>query len=99
MRVAVDIQRLPVNVARAAQREMQHAACDGRIADLVDQNEAAELAALPVSLEHQRLVRREVCNTDGIEAQGFGSQMLHCIHIDLIFRTVDRRRSPLRREF
>ena len=56
MRVAIDVEGLPMHVARAAQREMQHAGGDCRVADLVDQNEAAQFAAGLIGLEYQRFV-------------------------------------------
>ena len=40
----VDVEVLPVDVAGAAQREVERAGGDGRVALAVDQDEAAELA-------------------------------------------------------
>src|SRR3546814_7059466 len=40
--VAVDVGRLPMHILRAAEAEVQHARGDGRVGELVDQDEAAE---------------------------------------------------------
>src|SRR6201999_2848675 len=98
MRIAIHIQRLPMYVAGPAQSEMQHTGGHGGIADLIDKNEAAELAALLIRFEHQRLVDGKVCNADGIQAQSLGGEMLQGIDVDLVFGTVDGRGDKLRGE-
>ena len=45
MRLAADVDMLPVDVLRAAQREVDHAGGDRRVGQLVDQDEAAERPA------------------------------------------------------
>ena len=54
----VDLGRLPVDVGRAAQREVDHPAADRRIGDAVDQDEGAHLAVFAVGIERDRLVER-----------------------------------------
>ena len=56
VRLAADVEVLAVDVERPAQREMEHPACDRRIGQLVDQDEAAER---PVGLDPRlRTARR-----------------------------------------
>ena len=43
MRIAIDIDGLPMDVVRAPEREIDHARADGRVGDPVDQDEAAEI--------------------------------------------------------
>ena len=98
VRVAIDVERLPVHIARTAQRKMQHARGNRRIADLIDQNEAAELAAFLIGLEHQGLVRGQIRDANGIEAQRLCGKVFHRVDVDLILRAVDGRGRELRRE-
>ncbi len=77
---------------------MQHPRGNRRIADLVDQNEPAELAAFLVRFEHQGFVGGQIRDADGIEAQGLRGELLHRIDVDLILRAVHRGRHELRRE-
>ena len=52
MMLAADVCGLPVDVLRTAQREVKHPRRDGGVADLVDQDEAAERAILLIGFEH-----------------------------------------------
>ena len=58
MGLAADVERLPMDILRPPQREVQHARRDRRIAELVDQDEAAERAVgraamlVAIGLEH-----------------------------------------------
>jgi hypothetical protein len=48
-----DVERLPMHVLGPAQREMQHAAANCRIGQLVDQDKPAKRAAVGIRLEHR----------------------------------------------
>src|SRR3546814_16003368 len=53
----VDVQRLPVQVGRAPQCEIDGAAGDGGVGLAVDQDEAAQLAVVRIALEGDRPVQ------------------------------------------
>ena len=96
MEIARHVGRLPMDILCPAQREVQHARCDGGIADLVDQDEAAQRPVLFIGLEHDLLVGRQVGDTDGVQFQRLGRQMFHRIDVDLIFGLLDGRGDHLR---
>ncbi len=82
----VDVERLPMHIARAAQGKVQHAGGDRGIADLVDEDERAQIAAFRIGLKYQRLVRGQIGDADGVETQGLRGQMFHGVDVDLVFR-------------
>ncbi len=94
MRRTIDLDRLPVDILRAPQREMQHARADGAVGDLVDQDEAAKVAVGLVGLERDRPVQREVADADLVELQRLGRQMLQRVDVDLVFQAPEPWRKP-----
>src|SRR5205823_13586134 len=56
----VDVERLPADVVRPAQRKLQEAGADRRIGQPVDEDEAAEIAAHPVRLEDHRTAQLQI---------------------------------------
>ena len=72
VRLAADVEMLPVDVVRAAQREVEHARGDRRVGQLVDQDEAAERAVGAravdrIRLEHDRAVGRDLGDADRVQ--------------------------------
>src|SRR5207248_1213584 len=59
-RGAVDLERLPRDVVRAAQGKMEQPGADGVVGDAVDEDEAAGVAVLRVRVEGDRLAQLEV---------------------------------------
>src|SRR5262249_4667949 len=57
----------------------------------VDQNEAAQLAALSVFLEDQGLIELQLDHADIVELEAFGGKMLQRIDVDFVFERVDGR--------
>ncbi|MND74614.1 hypothetical protein D3C80_662110 [compost metagenome] len=82
MGLAVDVDRLPVHVLRAAQGEVQHAGADRAVAQPVDDDEAAGVAVVGVGIEGDRPVQVQVADADAVEFQGLGRQVLQAVHID-----------------
>ena len=90
MGLAADVEVLAMDVQRAAQREMQHAAGDRRVGELVDQDEPAERlvgarALDRIRLEHDLAVGRELGHADRVQSQRRRRKMLQRIDVDLIF--------------
>lgn len=84
MVLAADVGRLPMHVGRAPQRKADHAGGNGAVAQLVDQDEPAEIAVFGVRLERDRPVRGNVDGADGIELQRLRRQVLHRVDVDLV---------------
>ena len=55
------VDRLPVDVLRAAQREVQQPGADGRVREAVDDDEAAHVAVVGVRVERDRADRWRSC--------------------------------------
>jgi hypothetical protein len=87
----VDIHVLPMDVAGAAQCEVERPRSDGRIALPIDQDEGAELPVVGVRLERHRLVQVDVAVRDFIEFEMLGRQVLLRVDIDLVLDFGDRR--------
>ena len=85
-----DVDRLPVDVVRAAQREMQHARADRRIRHAIDQDEAAEVVIVRIGRERQWTIQRDVADADRVQAERLAGQMLHRVHADLVLLAGDR---------
>ncbi len=96
MLFAGDVDRLPVHVLRAAQAEVDHARGDGRIGDLVDQDEAAQLATVGIGCEGQRLVGCQFDDTDAVQLEGLRRKMLEAVDVDLELGLLDRGAHHLR---
>src|SRR3546814_8426007 len=75
-----------MDILRAAQAEVQHPRRNGRVGQLVDQDEAAERAIVGIGLEHDRLVGRNLDHADAVQVQRLGRQMVERVDVDLIFR-------------
>ena len=65
----VDVERLPVHVLRAAQREMQQSRPHRRVAQAIDQDETAQLAAFAVRLEDDGSVQFEAADANIVEVE------------------------------
>src|SRR5215471_983203 len=65
----VDVERLPVDVLRTAQREVDEAGADGTVGDAVDEDEAAEGAIVRVGLEGDRLIELDLAHADVVELE------------------------------
>ena len=87
----VDVERLPVDVLRAAQREVEQAGADGGVGQPVDQDEAAGVAVLRVGVEGDRPVELEVADADLVELERLGGEVLERVDVDLVLGLGDRR--------
>src|SRR5215472_10535749 len=65
----VDVERLPVDVLRAAQREVDQAGANRAVADAVDEDEAAQGAIVRVGLEGDRLIELDLAYPDVVELE------------------------------
>src|ERR1700728_2980456 len=83
-RLLVDVERLPVNILRSAQREVQRTGGQRVMRDAIDQNEAAEIAATGVWLECDRAVELELADANLVELEAFGRQVLPGVDIELV---------------
>ena len=93
---AGDVQRLPVDVLRAAQAEVQHPGANGAVGQLVDQDDPAQRPVAGIGIEHQRLVGGDLGHADGVEVERLGSQPLHRVDIDRVLGRGDRDGDGLR---
>ena len=92
----VHVERLPVDVLRAAQREMHQPGAHGRVGQAVDQDEAARIAVLGIRIERDRLIEREVADADLVQRERLRGEMLERVDVDLVLRLRDRRRDDFR---
>ena len=65
----VHVERLPVHVAGAPEREVQHAGADRVVGDAVDEDEAAGVAVDLVGIEGDRAVELEVAHADLVQVE------------------------------
>ena len=78
VRVAGDVERLPVDVLRRG--AARSAACPAATVALVSLSirmKPPSVAAVGIGLEHDRLVGRQIGDADGVELERLGRQMLH----------------------
>ena len=85
MRLLVDLDRLPVDVLRAAQREVQQPRADRVVGQPVDQDEAAGVAVLRVGIERDRLVEIEVADADLVQMQRLAARCSSVLTLTLYF--------------
>ena len=86
---AGDVDGLPVDVAGAAEREVQHAGGDGGVGFAVDQDEAAQRAAGFVGLPDDGLGGGERDDADAVQGQRLGGEVLGGVDVDLVFERLD----------
>src|SRR3546814_1001711 len=91
----VDVQRLPVQVGRAPQCEIDGAAGDGGVGLAVDQDEAAQLAVVRIALEGDRPVQLEVATADLVARQLRRRQRSLRVDVDLVPDLRDRKSKSL----
>src|SRR5215469_14912369 len=77
----VDVERLPVHVLRAPQREMNQPRSHRRIADAVDEDEAAKGAVARVRLERDRLVELDLADADVVELEALRGRVLERVDV------------------
>src|SRR3546814_10988097 len=76
MGLATYVERLPMDILRAAQAEVQHPRTDGRIGQLVDEDEPAERSVVGIGFKDNRLVGAEFDDADAVEAECLGREMV-----------------------
>ena len=85
-RLGGDVDRLPVHVGGAAQREVQQAGADGGVGDAVDEDEAAHVAVVDVGIERDRPVGARSADADLVEVERLGREVLERVDVDLVLR-------------
>ena len=73
-----------MDVRRAAQREVDHAAGDCRIGHTVDQDERAHAAIFSIGLECNGAIKRKIAGRDLVEVEVLGGEVLERVHVDLV---------------
>ena len=96
-RGAVDLERLPRDVVRAAQRELQQAGADRVVRDAVDEDEAARVAVLRVRVEGDRLAQLDVDDADRVQLEMVRGDAVERVDVELVLDRRDRGRDRLRR--
>ena len=92
----VDVGRLPVNVVGPPQGEVQQAGADRIVRQAVDQDETAGISVLPIGVEGDRAIHREVAHADLVQLEPLRGEVLQGIDVHAIFRVGDRRGHGLR---
>ena len=95
-RGAVDLVRLPGDVVRAAQREVQQAGADRVVRDAVDEDEAARVAVLRVRVEGDRLAQLDVDDADLVQLEVVRGDAVERVDVELVLDRRDRGRDRLR---
>ena len=88
-RILVHVERLPMDVGRAPQTEIDHAGADRRIGEAVDQDEAARVAVLVIGIEGDGLRRGDIAVADFVQMQGLAGQMVERVDVDLVLQFGD----------
>ena len=82
-----DVERLPMDVLRAAQREVQHARRDRGVGQLVDQDEAAERRGLSRRARTRAAGRSRGCATPiALSSSVLAARCSMRVDVDLVFR-------------
>src|SRR5690606_3705509 len=79
---AADVERLPLDVGGPAQGEADQAGAGRLIGLAVDQDQAAEVAAVGVGLEGQGRVEVQVADGDVVELERAGREVFAGLDID-----------------
>ena len=93
--LAGHINRLPVDVGGAAEREVDQAERDRVIGLTVDQDEAAGQAVDHIGIKWDRLVKREGGDANLVEFQRAGRGFGHRVDVDAVLGRVDGGRDGL----
>ena len=95
----VDVDVLPVDVAGAAQREVERAGGDGRVALAVDQDEAAERAIVAHRARTRSAGRGAGCSSaTSLRSRCLAASVLLRVDVDLVLDLGDRRADRARAE-
>ena len=86
----VHLQRLPVDVLRAAQREVQHAGADRLAGQPIDDQEAARVVVRPIGIEGDVAIEVHVADADLVHRQRRPGQPPQRADVDLV---LERRES------
>src|SRR3546814_14813820 len=73
---------------------VEHARGDGRVGQLVDQDEAAERVVVGVGFEHDRFIGRQLDDADAVEVERLSREMVERVDVDLVLgllRSEERR--------
>src|SRR5450759_2793474 len=89
MDLLVDLDRLPVDVLRTAQRKVQETGGDRVVGQAVDQDEAAGIAIFRVRIEGNRLVEMQVAYADLVQMQRLRRQVFEGVDVDFVLRCGD----------
>ena len=81
----VDLDRLPVHVVRAAQREVQQPGTDGVVGDAIDEDEAAHVAVFGVGVERDGPVEAEVATPISFNSSVFAAACSSVLTFTLYF--------------
>ncbi len=95
----VNIDGLPMDIFRPAQRKVDHPGGNSGIAEAVNKDKGAGFTDFGIRIKGDRLVNRDVADTDFIQFQRFGGRMLHRVYIDLVFQAADAGSRGTRTEF
>ena len=94
----VHVERLPVDVGGAAQREVDEPHADRVVGEAVDDDEAAEIAVLVIGREGEWAGRDRDCTTPiSLRLERLGRDMLERVDVDLVFRLLEGARNGARR--
>ena len=90
-RLLVDVELLPADVVRPAQREMEQPGTDRAEGHPVDEDEAARLPALGVGIEGDRLGELDRADADLVHLELVRCDVLERVDVQLVLERRDRR--------
>ena len=90
MGALIDLDRLPMDVLRPAQRKVQQPRADGVVGQPIDNDEAARVPVFGVRVEGDRLVEIEIADADFVQMQRLCRDMFERVDVDLVFRRGER---------
>src|SRR6266704_2829736 len=90
MSLFVYLDRLPVDVLRSPESEVQQACADRFVGEPIDQDKAARVAVLLVGIEGDYLIEIEIAYADFVQMQRLRREMLERVDVDLVLRRRDR---------
>src|SRR6185437_10459546 len=91
-RLLADVARLPMDIGRPPEAEIDHSRADGRVGESVDQDEAAGVPVVVIGIECDRVRCREIGVAHLVEMEGLRGVLIERVDVDLVLEGGDLNR-------
>src|SRR3546814_8261857 len=84
VRLAADLDRLPVDILRPPERELDQPGPHRRVGHLVDQDEPAQIPIIAIALEHDAAIGVDFRHADIVQFERLRRQLGHRVDVDRV---------------